>query len=212
MRSKEKDDELIAERRRKIQEIGFQLFSQRGIESVTMPEIASASGVGRATLYRYYATKLELVVAIGIQKWTEFADEIEQSMWNNGERTAAGCLESFLECFIELYRNHRDLLRFNQFFNVFVRTENASEKQIESYNRMIAGIAERFGSKPCVTRWDGTLRTDMHWEAIFSSILHIMLAVVTRYAVGLVYTPENGADPESELLMLKRLLVQEFTR
>ena len=37
-----------------------------------------------------------------------------------------------------------------------------------------------------------------------------MLAAVTRYAVGLVYVPESGADPENELMMLKDLLLSHY--
>ena len=55
-----------------ILEVAFLLFSERGIEPVTMPEVAKASGVGRATLYRYFETKLDLVVAIGTWTWEKY--------------------------------------------------------------------------------------------------------------------------------------------
>ena len=58
-------------------------------------------------------------------------------------------------------------------------------------------------------RRDGTLCTDYPEEVIFSATLHLMLAVVTRYAVGLVY--DAGVDPEQELLLQKRMLLREFT-
>ena len=58
---------------------------------------------------------------------------------------------------------------------------------------------------------DGTLRKDISEEAMFSSFFHIMLAAVTRYAVGLVYIPEQGSDPESELEMLKEILLSRYT-
>ena len=40
--------------------------------------------------------------------------------------------------------------------------------------------------------------------------LHLMLAVVTRYAVGLVYNEES--DPEEELLMQKDMLMRRFVK
>jgi hypothetical protein len=57
---------------------------------------------------------------------------------------------------------------------------------------------------------DRTLNASISEEEMFSGSFHIMLAAVTRYAVGLVYISEN-ADPEKELAMLKRLLFQEYT-
>ena len=55
---------------------------------------------------------------------------------------------------------------------------------------------------------DGTLRTDMPEKEMFSATLHLMLAVVTRYAVGLAYS--QGACIESELLLQKDMLMRRF--
>ena len=44
---------------------------------------------------------------------------------------------------------------------------------------------------------------------MFSSIFHIMLAAVTRYALGLVIV--NESDPESELVMLADMMMTRFT-
>ena len=45
---------------------------------------------------------------------------------------------------------------------------------------------------------------------MFSKTLHLMLASATRYAVGLVYTPEGVFDPEEELLFLKNVLIEKY--
>ena len=41
---------------------GFRLFAEKGIEPVSMLDVAGACGLGVATLYRYYSTKLALAV------------------------------------------------------------------------------------------------------------------------------------------------------
>ena len=45
---------------------------------------------------------------------------------------------------------------------------------------------------------------------MFSTTLHLMLAAVTRYAMGLVYIPEKGFDPVKELTMLKEMLLAKY--
>jgi hypothetical protein len=58
---------------------------------------------------------------------------------------------------------------------------------------------------------DGSLRTDVSEATMFSSLLHIMLAAATRYAVGLVVVYEDSIDPDSELVLLEELLLSRFT-
>ena len=40
----------------------------------------------------------------------------------------------------------------------------------------------------------------------------MMLAAVTRYAVGLAYQPEEGAGPEEELAMLRDMMLKQYSR
>ena len=68
MRDKAKDEAEKAARRRRAMEFGFRLFAERGIDQVTMLDIAEDSGVGRPSLYRYFSSKTELVIAIGTWK------------------------------------------------------------------------------------------------------------------------------------------------
>ena len=57
---------------------------------------------------------------------------------------------------------------------------------------------------------DHTIRTDEPEEKMFSTTLHLMLAAVTRYAIGLVYIPESGFDAEKELEKLKEALLMRY--
>ena len=58
---------------------------------------------------------------------------------------------------------------------------------------------------------DGTLRTDVPEREMFSKTLHLMMAAVTRYAVGLVVVYEGAVNPDGELVMLEELLLSHFT-
>ena len=213
MRDKAKDTAQMAQKRRRILEEGFRLFSQRGIETVTMPEIAEAAGVGRSSLYRYFSAKSDLVVAVGTWKWEEYI-RTQQAAIPAAELTnltAAEHLDRYLELFLELYRNERDILRFNQFFNIYIRSEQPSREQMSPYLDMIGRIMANFHSVYDKAKKDGTVRTDISETEMISSVFHIMLAAVTRYAVGLVYLAEGAGEPEGELLLLKNAILREFT-
>ncbi len=53
------------ETNRRILDAGFSMFSRMSIDKVSMENVADEAGIGIATLYRYYRTKSELVVAVG---------------------------------------------------------------------------------------------------------------------------------------------------
>ena len=208
MRNKEKDAIQIAANKQRILEQGFRLFAQYGIESVTMPKVAEAGGVDRSSVYRYYPTKLDLVIAISTNVWQDFTQKNYERL-NRNKMTGAEEYASFLETFLELYRNHKDILRYNQFFNVYVANEKVSPQQMRPFTEVTEKLAERFHQIYDKARTDGTLRTDVPKNEVFSGTLHLMLAAVTRYAVGLVY--DSGVDPEKELTTLKEMLLDRYT-
>lgn len=212
MRNAAKDEiEMTAKREAMLKE-GFRLFSERGIESVSMQEIADACGVGIATLYRYYNTKAALVVDIGTKKWEGFSEfiELERKRCGTVEMSSAQELEFYLDFYIILYRDHKDLLRFNQDFNNYVRHEKLTPKQLEPYLRAIGGFAIMFHGLYEKGKVDGKIRTDFSEEKMFAATSHIMLAVAVRYAQGLVYAAEREDDRTEEYELLKRMILREY--
>ena len=206
-RNPERDARELAARKQRIVRAAFPVFAERTIERVTMNEIATASGMGVATLYRHYPTKADLVLAVGTWAWKAYL-EAERAADSSPDGTAAEGYAYFLNNFIMMYREHRDLLRFNQFFNAYVQTEHIPMEQLRPYLEVIGAQSQRFQLLEVKAAQDGTLRTDLPIQEIFSASLHLMLAAVTRYAIGLVYQEE---DPEQELELLKSMLLQRFT-
>ena len=75
---------------------------------------------------------------------------------------------------------------------------------------MIRESEQRFHGMYERAKEDGTVRTDISEEEMFAATIHLMLAAATRYAIGLIYVPEQGADAESELLLLKEMLMSKY--
>ena len=212
MREYTEERKWKAEKRYHIMDTAFRLFSERGIDPVTMPEIAEKCGLGRATVYRYFETKPELVMAIGTRKWEEYIDAHNHYLPAEtlAAMTGSERLRFFMDSFIDLYRNHRDILRFNYFFNNYVVYGAGASADRQSFMNMLKGLAEIFYSICERGKEDGTLRDDISEENEFASLFHIMLAAVTRYASGLVYVPETEYDLEHELVMLEEMLLARF--
>ncbi|MBR3334099.1 MAG: TetR/AcrR family transcriptional regulator [Clostridia bacterium] len=209
-RNPEKDAIQMAATNRRILENGFRVFTEKTIEKANLTDVAEAANLGIASIYRYYPAKQDLVLAVGAWAWETYYREYNGRV--SGEeiekRTGAEDFECYLESFLDLYRSHRDLLRFNQFFNMYLLSEGIPADAMNPYTEMIRERAGRFSVTYRKGREDGTLRTDLSEKQMFSVTLHLMLAVVTRYAVGLAYM--DGTDVEKELNLQKRMLLREF--
>lgn len=211
-RNLEKDAVEMAAKNQRILENGFRIFSENTIETVTMNDVAKAAGIAISSLYRYYSTKTKLVMAISTWAWDAYIAENKRKEAELAVpgRTAAEMFDYYLETFLDLYRNHKDLLRFNQFFNIYLLRETVAEDEKQPYLNMIHAMEKRFGTIYEQGVLDGTLRTELPEKKLYSTTLHLMLAVVTRYAVGLVYHEET--DAEAELQLQKELLMRRFVR
>ena len=195
--------------RQRILETGFRVFAEGTIEKVKMSDVAKAGGVGTTTVYRYYKTKPELVLAISTWAWERYLDQVLRKI-DSVEVTAAEEYEYFLDTFLDMYRNHRNLLRFNQFFNVYVQNEEIPLEVMKPYFEVVKKLEDRFAALYERAEKDHTIRTDIPAKEMLLTSMHLMLAAVTRYAVGLVY--EGGMDPEKELVLQKNMLLREFTK
>ena len=212
MRNTEKDEAQMAARRELMLDNGFRLFAENGIEPVAMQQVAKECGLGIATLYRYYNTKLSLVIDIGTRKWLQFGEYIKklQIERDTAHMTAAKELEFYLDCYIILYTERKALLRFNQDFNNYVRNEGVSQAQLKSYLEAIGSYAAMFHGVYEKGKRDGTIRTELSEDKMFAATSHIMLAVAVRYAQGLVWAAGSESDRTEEYKLLKRMILREF--
>ncbi len=212
MRNLEKDAREMAERRERMLSEGFRIFSQKSIEIVPMQEIANACGLGIATVYRYFRTKTSLVIAIGTKIWKEYAVEVEKMYRarSGDAMNAAEELSFFLDCFIDLYRNHKDILWFIRNYETYIRHEDVAKEDIRVYNDVVDGFAKKFHAVYQKAEKDGTLKLELPETKFFYTIMYIMLAAAEKFAEGLVYPSEYEEDMTEELELLKAMILHKY--
>ena len=211
--NRKKDADQKAVNRQKLLEAGYRLFTRKTIDGVSLEMVAKDAGIGVATLYRYFGTKTDLAIAVSVWKWEEYLEQVMLGPDpSRRESTGAENFAFYLDSFLDLYQEHRDMLRYNQFFNVYLQGAGADKARLASYEQVIGRFADRFRLIWEKGEKDGTLRTEIPWKQAFSSTMHMMLAVVTRYAVGLAYQPEEGGAPEAELAMLRDMMLKQYSR
>ena len=69
MRDPVKLEKERKERNELILNSAYKLFVEKKIEAVSMQMVADDAGIGVATVFRYYANKQDLVMAVCVEQW-----------------------------------------------------------------------------------------------------------------------------------------------
>ena len=102
--------------RKRLLETAIRMMTEQGFEALTVEAIAAAADVGKGTIYNYFRTKEDIVVAFFVD--LERSVQHKLSKWSSKDETLAGILLSFLEFQFRLKRPHYPFVRifFTQMF------------------------------------------------------------------------------------------------
>ena len=106
----------------------IQLFSQHGLDSVTVDQIADAADIGKGTIYNYFSTKEDIVVAFMVDFETRVQAKVRRLV------TSKGSLESILAGFIRFqFQMKKPYHQFVRVFlgQMFLRTEQFLPYMVE---------------------------------------------------------------------------------
>ena len=136
--------------RERILESAYQLFSRRGIRAVGIEEVIERATVAKATLYRHFPSKDDLVLAFLKQRehvWTHGWVEAEARTRGT---TPEECLLAIFDLFDEWFR--RDDFEGCSFINVLLETADrthpvgrASVEHLENIRGVLRSLAEEAG-------------------------------------------------------------------
>jgi AcrR family transcriptional regulator len=132
--------------RERILDTAYELFSRRGVRDVGVDEVIERAGVAKATLYRHFPSKDELVIA-----FLERREERWTVAWVEAEARRRGSTpEEQLLAIFELFDEwfHRDDFEACSFINVLLEmgpahpVGQASVRHLASIRSIVGRLAE----------------------------------------------------------------------
>jgi AcrR family transcriptional regulator len=180
--------------RQRILDSAYELFSRRGVRGVGIDEVIQRATVAKATLYRHFPSKDDLVLAFLKQR---------ETLWTHGwvekeaRKRGATPVESLLAIF-DLFDEwfHRDDFEGCSFVNVLLETANlehpvgaASAAHLEN----IRGVLR-------------TLATEAHLRDVdeFALSFHILMKG------SIVQAGEGDRDAAKRAQAIARLLIEQY--
>lgn len=209
-RNVERDEREALRRKTQLIQAGFELFSKKGIENVSMQSVAEAADVGPATMYNYFKTKVNLVVAISGYIWKSVWDQKLGSvgMETMMEKDAYQLVVQYTDTILMLYKTRPDFLRFSGNYKTFVVRERTQRNQLEEHLSALEPIGKLFHVKYEEAKVNHSIRTDIPEEEMFTTITLTMLGMAERYAEGIVWADNESPNHLKELEYTRDMILQ----
>lgn len=169
-----------------ILQVADRLFTERGVSQICMSEIAQVAGVGKGTLYRHFANKGELCLALMDNQLRDFQDRMltrMQVMTSQGEGRL-GQLSEFLDSLVQFNLIHMPLLQEVQQHNLNISAEDMSRPHYWEYLTV-------YGLLQAATR-QGEVPAGMDIPVLAEMLLAPLIPFTFRYQLEVAgFAPER---------------------
>lgn len=186
------------------------LFLKDGLGEVRMTDIADASGVGVATLYRRFSTKTNLAIAAATLLWQRFNDCIMDIV--ESDRFLAMSGADRLECLLREYAAHyaanREFVRFLDDFDHLMLAEHVGLEALADYGREVDSFYLIFVDAYQLGVSDGTARQIDDFRTFYRTVAHALTGLAEKISQGDVIPSDRFEEDPSELVCLVDMAVR----
>lgn len=178
--------------RERILAVAERLFIEKGLDSVSLSDIARATRMTRNTLYEYFPNKQEVAWAIFqkiVEEWSGENRATLQSREGNGFQQ----VERIITLLFDLLKAHPDHMRFIVEFNTLYAREG---NPVRMRQVIVQTWAEAYDVLAQMIRQgieDSSIRPDVNPSLLSAAILNMVNSVVSRFALfGGLISDEYG--------------------
>lgn len=168
------------------------LFLEGNIRTITIKDIAKASGVGEATIYRHFKTKQNIILQVALNLAEGVHDEYFQ--FSNGE-TGFECLRDFYYAYLNIFREKRSYYSFIQEFDAYILSDVGDSPE---YEGKIDVFHKDFVSAYNKGVNDGTVKEVESPDLFYFSTAHALLNLCKSLSVKKVLVPQDALLSEDK--------------
>ncbi|WP_396128994.1 TetR/AcrR family transcriptional regulator [Exiguobacterium mexicanum] len=194
------------ERLNRIIEEAEVLFLQDGFERVQMQDIADASELGVATLFRYFPKKDRLIVAAAVRNLAPTLDAFKELTNRPGD--AYSRLEAILDYLLDQQMKRTSHSRFREAFESYASFVASPLPGIDDYIELQREIMETL--EPLIEdgKTDGSLRGDLDVKATIVTVINAFGTfgnnIILKSHISYL---ENDIEPLIQQRVLKEMLL-----
>lgn len=197
----------------RILDAAYELFSTRGIEPVTMEDIAQKAKIAPSVLYRYFETKDSLVIRTATHAWATQMEDVLPNMVKPKYSNSTGLaqLEQILSLFVKLYEKHQDFLRFIYLFDAFAVKEKIQKDRMSNYESKILLVKEIISVAIQKGIEDGSINKKYAktGDALYFTLIHTFFSTAQKLALsGNLLDMDSQMNGAKQLTLLADILLE----
>jgi len=174
-------------------EVASKLFLERGINDVTIKDIAVEAGIGEATIYRYFVKKQNIVLASALKlKENVFKGYFDLSKGKTGFEK----VEIFYSSYLNIFKNSPEYFYFINEFDAYMCMEESVsldqyEKEIDSF-KVEYEEAYELGVK------DKTIKKIDSIDTFYFATTHALLELCKKLSVSHALLKQDKSSKKAE--------------
>lgn len=188
-------------------------FVEQGIEAAKIAEIARRAGVTERSVYRYFSSKADLVLAAALLFWSEAMGQVDARTQRELMPDVCGAeqISTILWGYAQLYFTHRQMLVFVHEAEAYL---NRCGKALLVENKPPAAFEANIGPLSAAIHRgleDGSVRTDIDVASLYYNTYDALLGLIQKLAIG---GRSTAADDEKAKVRLEQFcaMMESFYR
>lgn len=197
---------------RLVTEVALDCFLANGIEKAKVADIALRSGLTERSVFRYFETKADLVLAASLLYWKRILERIDRMSHTvaDGGTTGLQDAENVLVCYSQLYRLDPNGMRFTLDAEL---TLHAAGRLYEIKNQPPEPFETSGGPMAKAIRKglaDGSISPEVDVREIYYNSYDAILGIMQRLSIG--GSPSASAlDYDSRMRHLSQMFVRALS-
>ncbi|PKL00480.1 MAG: hypothetical protein CVV56_05755 [Tenericutes bacterium HGW-Tenericutes-1] len=155
------------------------LFLEAGINTFSISDIAKKIEIGEATIYRYFTSRVNLIIQVGISLWKDIYNTLKQQ---NNSKNGYESVSTFFHYFIEGYESHKPTFVFLDQFDSLIIQENISKDALLDYDQTLYLIKKLFDHLFSQGVIDGSIKGEVDSNTYYYTTTHMILGICKKLA------------------------------
>lgn len=194
-------------------DIAYELFSSRGIEPVSMDDIAQKAKISTSSLFTIFENKETLVVKTATHVWQTRMEDVLPSLVKPKYTNASGYaqLEVIFAQFVKLFEKHTAFLRFVYLFDAYAVKEKIQKDKMSNYESQILLVKQIISVAIQKGIEDGTINKKYAktGDFLYFTLIHTFFSTAQKLAItGNLLDMDSQMNGAKQLSLLADILLE----